>query len=158
MKKIVFPLLAIILIGMACNPKRDNMLIHQKTELGGCNDGVKVPWVENDEAIHVKAALEDDKEDKVIITVSKGTVHVFVGLNYTCKVLPFETKVETIDDVVYLYIIDSGGGYQRCYCYFTFDFIFKCENTTTLNHSYQVLLTNTWDDEQTILSEGVISR
>jgi len=132
------------------------MLIHEKTELGGCNDDVKAALVDDD--INVKAALEDDEKDKVIITVSKGSVHVFVGLNFTCKVLPFETKVETIDNVVYMYIIDSGGGYQRCFCYFTFDFIFKWERTTTLNHSYKVLLTYSWKDEQTILSEGVISR
>ena len=100
---------------------------------------------------------KESDDDTINITVTKESVHLFVGLNYTCMFASFETRSETVDDVVYMYIIDSGDGYYRCYCYYTFDFIFKRESTTTLNQKYKVLLIDPRKEEHVIISEGVIS-
>jgi len=154
MERLVLMIILTFICGVVFNgcssEKTKSELQYEKTELGGCN---------------TKSASTDDSEtndDDVIITVSKKSVHVFVGHNYTCKELPFETRCETIDDVLYMYIIDTGGDYYRCKCYFTFDFIFKREGTAKPNQSYKVLLirptyqSGAWIEEEVTISEGVI--
>ncbi len=138
-------------------PKNSNML-YLKTELGGCN--VKNSRGESEDS--------DIKNDTVIITVSENSVNVFVGLTYTCKVEPFETQVEIIDDVLYLYIKDichddDGNevdcGYERCHCYYTFDFVFNYEGE--LNQKYKILLYKNiradWEEPISIFSESIIN-
>ena len=151
MKKIVFITgILLILAGILvlCDkPKSEGSLLHKKTELGGCN--LKNDQKSNDD-------LDTRHNDTVIINVSKESVHVFVGINYTCKTEPFETKIEIIDDVLHMYIIDAGGDYMRCICYYTFDFIFKRDSKTTLNQRYKILLFDR-NKEYVLISEGVIN-
>ena len=155
MKK-VFVLVGAVLAAMlvfsfvfiACNKEFNNntdKLLYEKTELGGCN---------------VRAALRsgNTETDKVIITVTKESVHVFVGHNYICKAIPFETRCEMTDGVLCMYIIDScnEGCYMRCDCFYTFDFIFKRESQTTLNQKYKIFLIDPRKEEHVLISEGVI--
>ena len=112
------------------------------TELGGCN---------------LKSALKNDdpetKDDTVIITVSEKSVHVFVGLNYTCKTESFETRCETKGDIIYMYIIDAGGDYMRCKCYYTFDFVFEYQRE--LNQKYKIVLIDR-DEKCVVILEGTM--
>jgi len=124
-------------------PVTSDTLQHVKTELGGCN---------------LKSSLKNDntetKDDTVLITVSDESVHVFVGLNYICKEIPFETQCELINDVMCMTIIDTGGGYFRCMCYYTFDFVFKRQGT--VNQKYKILLIDPRKENPVILSEGIL--
>ena len=121
-------------------PETEN-LQYVEVKLGGCN--LKSTQKDNDEEI---------RKDTVIITFSEGFIHLFVGLNYTCKSVPFETKTEIINDVLYMYLIDTGGEYMRCKCYYTFDFAFKRLG------EYKILLINPQEENQRIISEGAIVR
>lgn len=153
-KKILCSLLILCLIGVACDnnkPKQKNILLYEKTELGGCN---------------LKSALrsgnsvtEESDDDKINITITEESVNVFVGLNYTCKTIPFETKAEMVDDVICMYIIDScnEGCYERCTCYYMFDFVFKRESVAPLNQRYKMLLVDPRKEENRIIAEGVIT-
>ena len=121
-------------------------LDYVKTELGGCN---------------IKSTLKSDETDELTITISEEFVHVFVGFNYVCMP-PFETKIETIDDVMYMDIIafpcnDEDCEFPTCMCYYTFDFIFKREEKTTINQKYKVLLIGPRKgQEPVVISEGTI--
>ena len=116
-------------------------------ELGGCN---------------LKSALKDDdsesNDDVVVITVDDESVNIFVGLNYICKAEPFETKVEIIDDVIHIYIVDAcdvlSDCYMRCICYYKFDFVFQGQPSE--NQEYKILLFDPRIDEHIILSEGIM--
>jgi hypothetical protein len=116
---------------------------HVETELGGCN---------------IKAASKKREDDVIIITISEDLVNVFVGHNYTCKREPFETEVEIIDDVIFMYLIDICDDpdycYQRCTCYYTFDFIFQWQGT--FNQEYKILLIDPRKEDPVVISEGVI--
>ena len=119
-----------------------------KTELGGCNLGSEQ-----------KSSDTETKGDTVIITISGDSVHIFVGLNFACKELPFETRYEIIDDVIVIHIVDSGGEYYRCICYYTFDFVFKYQGE--INQKYKILLHQTHqsygEEPIFIFSEGIIT-
>ena len=130
---------------------------HVKTELGGCN--IRQPNL-------MRGGMEIEN-DTVIITISEDSFHIFVGLKFICKTQPFETQVEMIDDVLYMYIKDicydyDGNevdcGYERCDCYYTFDFVFNFEGE--INQKYKILLYKSWrnvDEEPiSIISEGVV--
>lgn len=131
------------------NPKEDEIksepMVFQyvKTELGGCN---------------IRNTSKSDNlkktDDAVTITISEGFVNVFVGHNYTCKGQPFETEVKIIDDVIFMYIIDSGGSYYRCKCYYTFDFTFQWQGI--LNQEYKILLIRPFSEDPVVISEGII--
>ena len=153
MKRIVLMIIPALICGatfIGCDSDKTKNTVSElqyiKTELGGCN---------------IKSALETEelepKDDVLTITVSDESVHVFVGLNYTCKELPFVTRCETADDVLYMYISDSGGDYYRCDCYYTFDFIFKQEGTTILNQKYKILLIDKRKENPVIISEGILA-
>ena len=131
---------------------------HVKTELGGCN--IQQP--------NLKRGSMEIENDTVIITISKDSVNVFVGLKFTCKVEPFETQVEIIDDVLYMHIKDicydyDGNeincGYERCICHYTFDFVFKYQGK--INQKYKILLhqNHQFYGEEPIftISEGVMT-
>ena len=125
---------------------------HVKTELGGCN---------------VKKGDTVIESDTVIITVSENSINLFVGLKFTCKRDPFETQVEIIDDVMHVHIIDTcdgydeigGSCYMRCYCYYTFDFVFNYQGE--INQKYKILLHKSLrggsEDPISAISEGVIN-
>jgi len=127
-------------------PKENEPAIFRyvKTELGGCN-------LSN----VLKSDDSETKDNQVLVTVSDDSVHVFIGLNYTCKDTPFETKCEWVDDVMYMYIIDTGGEYFRCTCYYTFDFIFQRQGA--VNQAYKILLIDRWKN-QVVISEGTITK
>ena len=135
---------------------------------------------EKSEIEHVKTELDvlycskdvlSCGEDTVTITVSADTINVFVGFTMRRKDNPFETQVETIDDVLYIHIIDKcdypieGECYSRGipYPYYTFDFIFKYQGE--INQKYKVLLRTILIplgdspiyDSTEILSEGIIT-
>ena len=88
---------AIGFITVGCEKeKATNNLQYVKTELGGCNLSYDLR----------KSYSEIEMEnDTVIVTISENSANVFVGINFTCKVNPFETQIETIDDVTYIHII-----------------------------------------------------
>jgi hypothetical protein len=120
------------------------VLQYVKTELGGCN--------------LISALKSDDsktKDDTVLITVSDESVQVFVGHNYICKEIPFETQCELIDDVMCMSIIDTGGDYFRCMCYYTFDFIFQREGA--ISQKYKILLIDPRKENPIVISEGTIA-
>ena len=124
-----------------------------KTELGGCN--------RESESVLRSADSEssETKDDVVTITFSKDFVNVFVGLNYICCA-PFETKCETIDDVIVMYITDTcinlyEDCYCRCMCYYTFDFMFNYQGT--INQKYKVVLIDPRKENQVVISEGWIT-
>ena len=155
MKKLVLALICGVVLTSCGSDKADPeedepaVLQYVKTELGGCN---------------IKSAVKssDDletKDDEVIITIAEDFVHVFVGLNYTCKGVPFETQCELIDDVMYMYITDTGGDYFRCICYYTFDLIFQRQGV--VNQEYKILLIDRRQDRDNpvavVISEGTIT-
>ena len=123
-----------------------------KTELGGCN---------------VERGNSDIENDTVIITISENFINLFVGLEFTCKRDPFETQVEIVDDVIHVHIIDTCDGYDeirgdcymRCYCHYTFDFVFSYQGE--VNQKYKILLHKNLigdgEDPISIISEGVIT-
>ena len=153
MKKFVLMFIPALICGVMftncgsdkAEPEEDEPAVLQyvKTELGGCN---------------LKSALESDdsetKDDTVLITVSDESVFVFVGLNYICKEIPFETQCELIDDVICMTIIDTGGGYFRCMCYYTFDFFFQ--RVGAVNQKYKILLIDPRKENPIVISEGTI--
>jgi hypothetical protein len=114
-----------------------------KTELGGCN--LKSEQNNND---------AQTQNDTVIVTISEDSVHFFVGLNYICKELPFETQCEMIDGILTMNIIDSGGEYLRCTCYYTFDFIFSYNKD--VNQKYKILLIDPREENPITVEEGNI--
>jgi len=141
-----------------CDKHEKFEIEHVKTKLGGCN--IQLPNL-------TRGGMEMEN-DTVIITISEDSVNVFVGLTFTCKVEPFETQVEIIDDVLYMHIKDicydyDGNevncGYERCYCYYTFDFVFKYQGE--INQEYKILLYKgllLGDEEPiSIISEGIIN-
>jgi len=131
---------------------------HVETELGGCN--LTMPNLNRGDTVI--------DGDTVIITISENSVKVFVGLMFTCKAEPFETQVEIIDDVLCMHIKDicydydgneTDCGYQRCYCYYTFDFAYNYEGE--INQKYKILLYKNMrgvgEDPISIISEDVIT-
>ncbi|MDR1740072.1 MAG: hypothetical protein LBR45_04880 [Bacteroidales bacterium] len=147
------------LIGCEKQPDKDKQseIEYVKTELGGCN-------IRSEQSID----STEIESDTVIITISEDSVNVFVGLAFTCKVEPFETQTEVTDSIIYMYIkdicYDGNGnevscGYERCYCYYTFDFAFKHQGE--INRKYKILLYSGFqsgnEEAMSIISEGVIT-
>ena len=151
MKTLKFiPLVISVLFLIGCE-KNDELkrpsVEYQKTILGGCNivddpidDPINDPMYEHN--------------DTIAISMINDTIHVHVGHNYNCGA-PFKTQCEIIDDIVYMYIIDTcpdSQCYKRCTCYYTFDFVFikKAE----LNQNYKiVLISPKREDSITIIEE-----
>ena len=156
-------LIAAILLIAGCSKKIDKdekinekineepKITYIKAELGGCN---------------VNMGYQNDERDTVIITISENTFNVFVGLIFTCKWEPFNTQAEIIDDVLCITLLDKcydldgnqiDCGYERCKCYYTFDFIFKYEGE--LRQKYKILLYDSFllgDDKIRTIAEGII--
>jgi len=162
MKKLVLMIIPALICGVlfsSCDsnkaePKEEIIageLQYVKTELGGCNSTKST--LKSDES------ESETKDDELIITVMEESIHVFVGLNYICCA-PFETKIETKDDVLHMYIIDICNlevdeCYCRCMCYYTFDFVFNYQGK--VNQKYKVLLIDPRiEQEPVVFSEGTI--
>ena len=150
-----------LLVAFSCDKPRNGTknLQYVRTELGGCNRREFQDEYQN----NLTRNGSEIEKDTVIITISEDSVHVFIGIPFTCKVNPFETRVETIDDIVYMFLIDtcydSGNCYMRCPCYYTFDFAFKYQGK--INQKYKILLFNNkgyGDDIPIIISEGIINK
>jgi hypothetical protein len=115
------------------------------TVLGGCND-----WA---------ALRNDDQSDKdtVVISTIADSIHVFVGHNYICSA-PFKTECEIKNDSIFMYIIDTCekpfSCYDRCDCYYTFDFKFVRQGDK--NYPYKIVLSDPRENEPLTISEGII--
>jgi len=104
-------------------------------------------------------SCKKENDDGVTITISKGFVNVFVEITYSEMKIPFETHIETINNVVYMYITDMchtydgmDGCYGRGFRHYTFDFVFKYQDK---NQMYKILLI-TPQDEPVIISQGKV--
>ena len=136
----------------ACEDNNNENLQHIKTKLGGC-----------DKQYDLKSDMSEMESDTVIVTIKKNSINIFVNLPYSCKLAPFETQVEIIDSVLYMYLIDkcwvySGVGddcYQRCMCNYTFDFTFRYHGE--LYQAYKILLIDPEQEEPIIVSEDVLN-
>jgi len=109
--------------------------------LGGCNN-----------ALAMRSYSEEN--DTVVISVGNdNNIHVFVGKNYTCGAV-FETQCEIKNDTIFMCFIDNGTvSYERCSCYYTFDFIFK---PGELNQKYKIVLIDPRKETPEIIEEGNI--
>jgi len=145
MKRVLICALICGMMIAGCASEKGESLQYVKTELGGCNLGSN---------LKSDVGLEE-KSDTLIITVKKESVCIFVGFNYTCKTVPYETRCETIDDIVVMSISNIGGGYLRCKCYYTFEFNFKRQGT--VHQKYKILLYNPQNEDPIIISEGIIT-
>jgi hypothetical protein len=132
-------ILAGIFVSCQTTPNEDKIpMQYIKTVLGGCNN-------ERNNAEEV---------DTVGVSVVDGNIHVFVGKNYTCSA-PFETQCEILNDTVYMYIIDSckdfNECYERCICYYTFDFVFE---QGEFNQPYKIILIDPRKETPEIIDEN----
>ena len=121
-----------------------NLVKYIKTILGGCN---------TDATENLRSS--DLQEDKVSFYATTDSIRVFVGINYTCSA-PFETRCIIENNTVRMYITDvcedASSCYDRCDCYYTFEFIF--ERTGKINYKYVVELISPMEGKSKILSEG----
>lgn len=130
-------------------------------------DKYKEHKIENLKTVLGERIYQIDDNDTTIISISKKTFNVFVGFSFGSKRDPFETKVEIIDDILYMHIIDkcysedsiNDPCYRRMLCYYTFDFVFKYQGE--INQKYKILLHNNLQDDSeepiSIISEGIIN-
>jgi len=144
----VLVLVNVILFFAGCTKNNNANLQYGEAVLGGCN------------LKSVQKSDDEGKNDAVIITTSKDSIHIFVGLNYTCKADPFETRCEIINDIVYMHLIDSCHNidycYFKCMCYYTFDFLFKRSTEGGIDCKYNVILDNLQSGNSDIIFEGII--
>ena len=140
--KITLMIISLLIIaGYSCSKTPESVVAVQylTTILGGCNN-------------EFATRNYSEETDTVVISIADdNNIHVFVGKNYTCKSVPFETRCEIIDDVIVMYIIDVGGIYYRCDCYYTFDFVFK---QGELNQKYKIILIDPRKETPEIIEEN----
>jgi hypothetical protein len=78
--------------------------------------------------------------------------------NYICGA-PFKTECEIKKDSIFMYIIDTcedlSDCYQRCYCFYTFDFKFSYQGEN--NYKYKILLFDPREAEPKTILEGAIN-
>ena len=141
MKKLFILLIIVgVSFNISCNKINENKvpITYIATILGGCNNERNY----------------GEENDTVAISVIDNNIHVFVGKNYTCGA-PFETQCEVIYDTVFMYIIDTCKNilecYERCICYYTFDFIFK---QGELNQEYKIILIDPRKETPEIIEEN----
>jgi hypothetical protein len=128
---------------------------HIATQLGGCNDDYAN--VENVPNSRENVSIAD-KTDTVVISKDDNFMNIFIGCNYTCGA-PFTTKCEIKDDTVFISLIDACTDYQcyqRCDCYYTFDFVF--EQLEENDYKYKIQLFDPRKTYPIIFSEGSIKK
>jgi hypothetical protein len=132
---------------VSCENKENNDIANIKyitTTLGGCNNEV---------------GLRSDVFDKdtVIISKDKETIQVFVSHNYICGA-PFKTECEIKNDSIFMYIIDTcedpPSCYQRCDCFYTFDFKFTYQGEN--KYKYKIVLFDPRETESKTISTGLL--
>jgi hypothetical protein len=136
----------------ASNSENAATISHVATVCGGCNANA----VAADKS-DVLGGL-DAENDTVIISSMADSVSVFVGLNYDCSA-PFETECKVENGNVIMSIKDACEAppscYDRCSCYYTFDFKFKrLGKQEEANYKYKILLVNPREAAPKIISEG----
>ena len=163
MKRLFGVIIPALICGMAfsgcdsnkAEPEEEEVVVftgelqYVKTEFGGC---IRESSLKSDES------ESEPKEHEVVVTATKESVRVFVGLNYICCA-PFETNCETIGDVVVMYIIDAclnpyADCYCRCMCFYTFDFVF--EHQGTFKQKYKIVLIDPREEDHVVISEGTL--
>ncbi|MDR2086580.1 MAG: hypothetical protein LBP72_05335, partial [Dysgonamonadaceae bacterium] len=116
------------------------------TSLGGCNETA------------LRAGENPLENDTVIISTVADTLNVFVGRNYICGA-PFRADCEIRNDSIFMYITDTCENpsecYDRCDCYYTFDFQFAGQGDK--NYPYKIVWSDPREDELQTISEGIIS-
>ena len=142
----LIPFIIGILLCVSCKDTEEHPEIqYVKTVFGGCNN------------IANFQKSNDVEENQVVITTTVDTICVFVGLNYICGA-PFKTQCNIEDDHIRMWITDTCENgmdcYQRCDCYYTFDFLFKRKGD--INYRYTVELISPREGQSKILSEGHI--
>jgi hypothetical protein len=127
MKTLNFLLLIVgVLLHISCEKTNNNKVSieYLTTVLGGCNN----------------TRNYSEENDTVYMSFIDNNIHVFTGINYTCGA-PFETQCELKDNTVFMSIIDACEDifecYERCICYYTFEFVFK---QGELNQEYKIML------------------
>ena len=136
-----------LLVASGCDKYEEPKIEYLKTKLG-------------------ERPYQIDDSDTTVITISEKSFNLFVGFTFAGKRDPFETKVEIIDDVLCMHIIDtcysedpiSDPCYWRMLHHYTFDFVFKYQGE--INQKYKILLHNNHDDSEeliSIISEGIIN-
>ena len=150
MKTLKIILLVIgVSLHISCEKTNDNkvQIEYLTTVLGGCNWEFRVEYSTNERNY-------SEENDTVTISVIDNNIHVFVGKNYTCGA-PFETQCEVKEDTVFMYIIDTCEDilecYERCICYYTFDFVFK---QGELNQGYKIILIDPRKETSEIVDTG----
>jgi hypothetical protein len=115
------------------------------TSLGGCNETA------------LRAGENPLENDTVIISTVADTLNVFVGRNYICSA-PFRADCEIRNDSIFMHITDTCKNppacYDRCECYYTFDFQFAGQGDK--NYPYKIVLSDPREDEPQTISEGKI--
>ena len=123
MKLLKYILVIIVLFCVSCDEQDNTPIQYLTTVLGGCNNERNY----------------NEETDAIIISVTDNNIHVFVRKNYTCGA-PFETQCKVTNDTIFMYIIDACEDilecYERCICYYTFDFVF---NLGKLNQNYKIV-------------------
>jgi hypothetical protein len=144
----VFLFLTIAFILYKCKSEQDEggTISHSRTIPGGCNtEQLK------------SAGTATTGSDSLKIFIKNDTLHVFVGLNYTCC-SPFETKTEIFSDSVVMQINDKcqnlSSCYCKCMCYYTFDFQYT--NWSGKKFYYKILLNDPRQSNTKKLFEGWI--
>ena len=147
---LIISVLFLISCGKSDEPKPPSVE-YQKTILGGCN-------IVNDLVDDPMYGPMDDPmrehNDTTAISMINDTIHVHVGHNYSCGA-PFKTQCEIIDDIVYMYIIDTcpdSRCYYRCTCYYTFDFVFIKQEER--NQNYKIILIDPRTKDPIIIEEN----
>ena len=117
-----------------------------RSELGGCNNQT----MENIE-------FGEEKNDTVIIYISKDTLQISIGLNYICCA-PFITDCRTNNDSIFISITDTclnqNNCYCRCDCYYTFDYYF--DSISNGQYYWEVILSDSSEVNDTIFDTGTI--
>jgi hypothetical protein len=151
MKTVHIMFILCLFLLVACDDKEDNgenqvNIKYLETVLGGCNA-----------ESNLRSNEVPFENDTVIISNIKDTLSIFIGHNYSCGA-PFKTSHEITDEGISVNIIDTCATmdcYQRCSCYYTFDYKFIQQNKN--NYKCKILLFDPRKAEPEILFDKEIS-
>jgi len=148
----VIILLCLIIVTLfavvGCGDEKESKIVHQKTEFSD-------------------RPCEIGDEATTNINISEKSINLSGNFIFSRKRDPFETKVEIVNNVLYMHIIDkcyskdpnSDPCYWRQLYYYTFNFVFDYQGK--ISKKYKILLySNHHADLKgpiTIISEGIIN-
>jgi len=117
-----------------------------KTEFGGCNTKSLVQ--NNEDIVH---------NDSVGISFNNDSINIYVGINYICGA-PFISDYQIKSDSIILSIKDTcskpNSCYDRCSCYYTFNFKFVQSDKN--NYNYKILLFDPREASSKLIKTGTI--